>query len=196
MMMLLKKDIKSKTNIVFISSIYDDFDRNDKQLSKYIKCFEKIGITFNKSAVIDSRVNSVNAKKLISESDIVFLMGGSPELQMCFIKELNIYNDVLNCKIILGVSAGSMNQTKRVIYKDDYNDYKLVDYDGLNIFQYNFYPHFDLNDKQKLNEVIELSNYIKTFALPNESFIRIDDDSFDIVGNYYEYEGGEIINER
>ena len=82
----LKKDIKNNLKIVFISSIADAHEKNDLKFNNFIESFEKIGITFNSSSLIDNRKKILEAKTLIDEADIVFLMGGSPILQMNFIK--------------------------------------------------------------------------------------------------------------
>lgn len=55
-------------------------------------------------------------------------MGGNPETQMQFIKENKLITPIKNAQIILGVSAGAMNQAKRVMYIDDYDNYKMKDY--------------------------------------------------------------------
>lgn len=42
---LLKKDILSNQKITFIASIFDNYERNDKQHITYLNIFKKIGIT-------------------------------------------------------------------------------------------------------------------------------------------------------
>ena len=46
-------------------------------------------------------------------------MGGDTTAQMNSIKEYNLEDEIKNKKIVIGVSAGSLNQSKIVIFKDD-----------------------------------------------------------------------------
>ena len=181
----LKKDIKSNMKIVYISSIPDNYERSDEQLLRYATFFNNIDIKFSKESVIDKRMNKDTAKELINETDIIFLMGGSPELQMKFILEYDLVNEIKNKNIVLGVSAGSMNQSKRVIYKDDFDNYKLKDYQGLGLVDINIFPHMDLNNKELMKEAEEIKQIIPLILLPNDSFIRVENNNVEIIGNHY-----------
>ena len=181
----LIKDVKCNSIITFISSMPTDYERNDKQLSQYREMFYKIGINFSKSTVIDKRLNKDSAKKKIENSDIVFLLGGTPELQMKFINEYELLKIIKNVPIVIGVSAGSLNQSKRVIYRDDFDNYSVKDYKGLGIVDINIFPHIDLNNKQLMAEVDEISKIIPLILLPNDSFIRIENGDIKIIGEYY-----------
>jgi len=182
----LKEDINNNTKIVFISSQPEDYERNDKQILQFLIIFSKIGINFTKSTVIDKRIDSTKSKDLIKDADIVFLMGGCPELQMKFILEYDLSNSIKSKKIIIGVSAGSMNQSKRVVYIDDFDDDSLKDYEGLALVNINIYPHVDLNNKSIMKEVNLIKEIIPLILLPNESFVRIKNNKVEIIGQYYE----------
>lgn len=188
----LKEDIKNNLNIVLIASIFDNYERSDEQHKRILGWFKNIGITFNSSYVIDNRMDKSDAKKILEKADIVYLMGGSPELQIKSINEYNLKELIKKINIIIGVSAGSMNQSKRVVYKDEYQNYKIFDYEGLGLVDINIYPHFDLEDEELLNENIEISHIIPIISLPNDSFIRIKDKKIEYIGNYYEIENGVI----
>jgi len=43
----LLKNIKSGMNIVFVSSVPNNFERTDEQVDRYSNAFSKIGIVFN-----------------------------------------------------------------------------------------------------------------------------------------------------
>ena len=182
----IKEDIKNDMNITFIASLFNEYERNDNQIKELIKIFNKVNITFNKIHLIDNRISKENAIKYIEESDIIYLLGGSPEEEMKSIKEYKLF-DILKERegITIGTSAGAMNQAKKIIYKDDFDNYKIKEYEGLGIIDYNIYPHFDVNNKEYMEEVYEISKYIKIIGLPNESFIRIKDSNIEIIGNYY-----------
>lgn len=189
----LKKDIKNNDTIVFIATTFDDYEKNDLYYNNLIKHFKNIDITFNKAYLIDNRVDKDLAKDYILKSNIIFLMGGDTKKQIDSVKEYDLF-EILKSKegIILGVSAGSMNQSSRVVYKNDYNNYVIEDYEGLGYIDINIYPHLDFNNIDYLKEVFEVSNYTKTIALPNDSFIRIENNNIDFVGEYYTIQNSKI----
>lgn len=189
----LKKDIKNNDTIVFIATTFDDYEKNDLYYNNLIKHFKNIDITFNKAYLIDNRVDKDLAKDYILKSNIIFLMGGDAKKQIDSVKEYDLF-EILKSKegIILGVSAGSMNQSSRVVYKNDYNNYVIEDYEGLGYIDINIYPHLDFNNIDYLKEVFEVSNYTKTVALPNDSFIRIENNNIDFVGEYYIIQNSKI----
>lgn len=189
----LKKDIKNNDTIVFIATTFDDYEKNDLYYNNLIKHFKNIDITFNKAYLIDNRVDKDLAKDYILKSNIIFLMGGDTKKQIDSVKEYDLF-EILKSKegIILGVSAGSMNQSSRVVYKNDYNNYVIEDYEGLGYIDINIYPHLDFNNIDYSKEVFEVSNYTKTVALPNDSFIRIENNNIDFVGEYYTIQNSKI----
>ena len=189
----LKKDIKNNDTIVFIATTFDDYEKNDLYYNNLIKHFKNIDITFNKAYLIDNRVDKDLAKDYILKSNIIFLMGGDTKKQIDSVKEYDLF-EILKSKegIILGVSAGSINQSSRVVYKNDYNNYVIEDYEGLGYIDINIYPHLDFNNIDYLKEVFEVSNYTKTVALPNNSFIRIENNNIDFVGEYYTIQNSKI----
>ena len=189
----LKKDIKNNDTITFIATTFDNYEKNDLYYNNLIKHFKNIDITFNKTYLIDNRVEKDLAKDYILKSNIIFLMGGDTKKQMDSVKEYDLF-EILKSKegIILGVSAGSMNQSSRVVYKNDYNNYVIEDYEGLGYIDINIYPHLDFNNIDYLKEVFEVSNYTKTVALPNDSFIRIENNNIDFVGEYYTIQNSKI----
>lgn len=193
----IKEDIKNDMNITFIASLFDEYERNDTQVKEIINVFKNIDINFKEVHLIDNRVSKEDAHRYVEESSAIYLLGGSPEEEMKSIKEYNLFDRLKNKNgIIIGTSAGAMNQANRVIYKDDFKNYEIVDYEGLGFIDYNIYPHFDLNNKEYMEEVYEISKYKKILGLPNGSFIRIKESNIEIVGNYYIIKDGIIEYEN
>ena len=182
----LLKNIKSGMNIVFVSSVPNNFERTDEQVDRYSNAFSKIGIVFNSIFSIDGRKTIEEAKNIIINSDIVFLMSGSPELQMNFLNEYELVESIQTAKIVIGVSAGSMNQGSRIVYKDDFDNYIIKDYKGLNLTNINIFPHYDMNNQECIDEVEEVSKINSIICLPNESFAYIENGNVEIIGKYYE----------
>lgn len=193
----IKEDINNNMSITFIASLFDEYERNDTQVKEIINVFKNIDINFKEVYLIDNRVSKEDAYKYIEKTDIVYLMGGSPQLEMKSIIEYNLFNILRNRDgITIGTSAGAMNQTDRVIYKDDFKSYELVDYQGLGFINLNIYPHFDIDSKEYMDEVFEVSKYTRIVGLPNGSFIRIKDSNIEIVGNYYVIKDGKLGNKN
>lgn len=181
----LKKDIKNNSIITFIASDFNNIEKTDINKNVLIDSFNKIGITFKCEYLVDKRVTKEKAQELLKLSDIVFLMGGDTYKQMNSINEYDIKNDIISRNLIIGVSAGSLNQSKNVIYLDEYQDFKLVRYEGLGLVDFNIYPHLDLKNIEFLKEIFTVSNTVPLIALPNESFIRCENDNIEYHGNCY-----------
>lgn len=182
----LLKNVNSGMNITFIASVPNNYERTDEQVNRFNGFFSKIGISFNNISFIDGRKTKEEAKNCIGNSDIIFLLGGSPDLQMKFINDYELSNLILNSKIVIGVSAGSMNQGDRVVYKDDFENYILKDYKGLDLTDINVFPHYDVENIECVNEVEEVSNIHPVICLPNESFVYIENGKKEIIGEYYD----------
>ena len=189
----LKKDIKDNSVITFIASDFDNIEKTDKNKNLLIDAFNKAGINFKCEYLVDKRVSKEEAKELLSESNIVFLMGGDTYKEMQSINEYDIKEDIISRDLIIGVSAGSLNQSKNVIYLDEYQDYKLVKYEGLGLVDFNIYPHLDFKNKEFLKEIFTVSNDRPLIALPNESFIRCENGNIEYFGNYYKVKNSVMI---
>lgn len=188
----LKKDIKDNSIITFIASDFDNIEKTDTNKKLLIDAFNNIGINFKCEYLVDKRVSKDEAKELLNKSDIVFLMGGDTYKEMKSINEYDIKEDITNRKLILGVSAGSLNQSKNVVYLDEYQDYKLVKYEGLGLVDFNIYPHLDFKNIDFLKEVFTVSNDTPLIALPNESFIRCENGNIEYFGEHYNVENSTI----
>ncbi len=179
----LKNDIKDDSKIVFVASDFDNYERNDKFVKKILKCFEKINIRFTNYYMIDNRVNKKQAKHLIRETDVLYFMGGNPKSQMENINRYSlkkIFNDYNG--IMISVSAGAMNQAKKVVYLDGS---KRISYVGIGKIDLLVYPHLNINSIENLQEILTVSKYTKIYSLTNDSFIRIDGKDMIIDGIYY-----------
>ena len=182
---LIRKDILNNCIISFIPSDFDNYIKNDNSLSLYIKMFDNIGIVFKQVNLIDNRISQKNAKKLLNESDVIFLLGGIPEYQMKAIKKYDLIDYIKKCKVVMGVSAGAMNQSKKIIYKDDFDNFEIKSYNGIGITDINVFPHVNSENSKLYEEAKEVSSYMPVFALPDDSFVRIENGQFKMFGEFY-----------
>ena len=180
----MQKDIKENSIITFISAYTKEEEKQKESIENKIKCFKQIGIDFKKKYTIDEETNKKDALKYIKESNIIFLLGGAPHIQMQIINKNVLQQELKKVPLIIGVSAGAMNQTKRVIYIDEFEENKLYDYEGLNYFETSIYPHYS---QDLIKEIKEVSQKQPIIAIPDGSFIRIEDDKVEYIGKKYYY---------
>lgn len=185
----LKQDIKENQIITFIASTFDNHEQNIMYKNKTLEFFSKINITFKENYLIDNNVTKEEAKDFIKKANIIYLMGGDTYLQNNSLDEYELKPLIKEKSFIIGVSAGSLNQTKRVIYQD-YSDIK--DYEGLGFTNISIYPHLDFLNIDYLKEIFKISKITKLVALPNSSFIRIENNKEMFIGDYYEIENEKI----
>lgn len=185
----LKQDIKENQIITFIASTFNNHEQNIMYKNKTLEFFSKINITFKENYLIDNNVTKEKAKDFIKKANIIYLMGGDTYLQNNSLDEYELKPLIKEKSFIIGVSAGSLNQTKRVIYQD-YNDIK--DYEGLGFTNISIYPHLDFLNIDYLKEIFKISKITKLVALPNSSFIRIENNKEMFIGDYYEIENEKI----
>ena len=180
----MQKDIKENSIITFISAYTKEEEKQKESIENKIKCFKQIGINFKKKYTIDEETNKKDALKYIKESNIIFLLGGAPHIQMQIINKNELQQELRKVPLIIGVSAGAMNQTKRVIYIDKFEENKLYDYEGLNYFETSIYPHYS---QDLIEEIKEVSQKQPIIAIPDGSFIRIENDKVEYIGKKYYY---------
>lgn len=180
----MQKDIKENSIITFISAYTKEQEKQKESIENKIKCFKQIGINFKKKYTIDEETNKKDALKYIKESNIIFLLGGAPHIQMQIINKNELQQELRKVPLIIGVSAGAMNQTKRVIYIDKFEENKLYDYEGLNYFETSIYPHYS---QDLIEEIKEVSQKQPIIAIPDGSFIRIENDKVEYIGKKYYY---------
>lgn len=188
----LIKNIKDNSVITYIASDFDDIVKSKKYSSAMMRFFETIGIKFKKVNLVDSSVSINDAKEMLNSSNIVFLMGGSPYLQMKGINKYGLKDKIKTIDLVIGVSAGSMNQSKRVVYEDEDFDMKLYDYEGLGLVDFNIHPHLDFNNIELLKESFRISEIIPIICLPDDSFIRVIDSKIEYYGPHYSISNNEI----
>lgn len=129
---------------------------------------------------------------IINKSDIIHLMGGDPFKQLEILRKIDCKKLFKN-KILIGVSAGSMNMAIKGYYSNDKDYPKTWFYDGIGLVDITIDPHFDINNLEWVNENKKYSYIHEIVGLPNESAIIIDNnDSINYIGEYYVFCDGEI----
>lgn len=180
----LSKDLRNCNNILFVPSDYDN-EKYTIYKDKIISWFDNIGISFKENHL-------VSLDDELNDYDVIFLMGGNPIKQIEIINKINLKNLINKAKVVIVVSAGAINLSNEAIYYNDYSE-KIEIYNGISLTDINVYPHFDINNKEFLEEVKMVSKIKSLIALPNESFIKLDDEQIEFCGDCYKVANDNII---
>lgn len=180
----LSKDLRNCNNILFVPSDYDN-EKYTIYKDKIISWFDNIGISFKENHL-------VSLDDELNDYDVIFLMGGNPIKQIEIINKINLKNLINKAKVVIGVIAGAINLSNEAIYYNDYSE-KIEIYNGISLTDINVYPHFDINNKEFLEEVKMVSKIKSLIALPNESFIKLDDEQIEFCGDCYKVTNDNII---
>ena len=154
---LMKKSIKRRTKFAFIAS---EFEKNHEKTDQYFKeilgLFQNIGIDFEKSYVVDGRMEKEVAKDIVRSADVIWLAGGDTPTEYQYLLKYELI-DILreHSGVIIGMSAGSINLTKMAICTLACGHDKQEIYEGIGCVEFSVEPHFDRNKVSK--ELLELS---------------------------------------
>lgn len=188
----LNSEIEQYDNLLFICSTPDDYKKNEEYAKLITKSLSLSGFKFAMSDLIDSR-NWLFSKGLINGANLVVLLGGDPLQQMEFFNAIELKEKLKRYKgCLLGISAGTINMAKNVYCSKDESIEETLYYKGLGLTDINVEPHFDIEDTNRINDVLLVDSGKKPFvALPNESFIVIKDGTVNLHGDAYYFNNGE-----
>ena len=186
---ILKEELKVFDTIIYIPTYPDNKEKCEK-LSKSEK-LNNIGINIKKSIVLDYSYTKEKVKKIIKENELFFLYGGNPYKQIEFLNSYNM-EELLRDKIIIALSAGSINMSKKAICTRD-EEFEVSNmYKGLGLVKFSIEPHFTINDKGVLEDLLRFSYSTNIYALEDNAFIIIDNDETNFYGNVYQIKNGHI----
>ncbi len=158
------------------------------------KTFKKIFPNISDIVLLDSRINKTQGIKCLKKADIIYLLGGNPFEQLDYLKSNNYDEEIIKSDaVVIGVSAGSMNLSINSYYSRDDEFPKSIFYEGLGLVDITIDPHFDINDEDQVNEIIQHSRLHRIVGLPNNSAIVIKNNNIKYIGKNYIFEDGKII---
>lgn len=189
---IINKEL-DRYNSMAIICAKDDYSKNDTLIDG---TSDKIGIRtmFNNIKnfyLIDRRTSINDMTNIIKKVDIIYLFGGNPLIQLDIIKRID-YKELFKDKVLLGFSAGSMNLGKIGYYSKDDDYDKTFFYEGLGFTDITIDPHFDINNKEQVNEIVNSSYKHRIIGLPNDSCIVIKDKNTYYINNYFVVKDGKI----
>lgn len=188
-----KKELKKFNTIVYIPT-YPDNKEKCENLSKSEK-FKNIGINFEKNIVLDNSYSAKEIEKIINQNELFFLYGGDPYKQIKFIEKYNITEMIKN-KVIIGLSAGSINMCKNAICTKD-EDFKESNiYQGMGLVDFSIEPHFDCNNTEVLEDLKKFSKITDIYALEDDAYIIIENEKINFYRKYLFYSKWRDKNTR
>lgn len=191
----LNKYSLNNKNIAFITADFSDYSNNDKYIKKLIKLFNDKKFIFNSVYIIDNRIDSYEMKNYIKDSDIVFLLGGDTLKQIKFINKFKLKNIIKEKnKVVIGMSAGSINMAKRVVLARDIDDGipNLSIYKGIGITDINIEPHCDFRSEEHWKDIEEASKYSNIIVMHDDCYIIVDNDVTSYYGSYVKMTNSSI----
>lgn len=193
----LKSDCKVNSNITFIASTPDNFSKTDLYVNGDgdsvlgLKSYFEELIELDKICILDNRIDYLEGKNIIANSDIIYLLGGNPLTQIEYLRENGYDLELKKFKgLLIGTSAGAMNLAKDSYYSsdDEYDESFL--YDGIGIVDVTIDPHFDLENIKQVQDALKFSYKRSIVGVPNESAIRISDDNIIYINKCYVFNKG------
>lgn len=199
----IKKGLKHKNKVVFISTEPDNFTANDERAEFLNKSLKLSGLKFKEIVTLDNRTLK-KSKELLYGSDLIWLGGGKILGQNRIMKKSGLKKFLLENfdGVIVGISAGSMNLCDTIFnFPEEVADLKnkrIVK--GLGLFDEMFIPHCDGRSYLYEEEGFRtFKDYILPFSykhdllcLPNGSYVKLDRSGYKFYGEYYILRKGEI----
>lgn len=181
----LKNCLPHPRSFVYVASDFAGYEKSDFFFHLSLSEFQKHGIAFEQSAIVDFRRTSQESMELIRHSDLVMLAGGPTLKQMEHIHQYQL-EDAMQSRngVTMGISAGSINMANRVVLaKDESDDIpELSIYPGIGLVDINIEPHLDELTPRHLKEIREAARIAPIYGLYDESFIVVNNGDTSVFG--------------
>lgn len=141
----LKNEIKEKSLLFLIPSSFENPEKIKKHMNLIINFLDKIDISFEEIYVLEKNGNKMEAKEKIRKADLIYLMGGDPNIQLDIISEFDLENEIKSSNAtILGMSAGAMCMSKYSWMLPVSERYPNMDIrKAMNLSGISIYPHYN-----------------------------------------------------
>ncbi|MFD3157341.1 Type 1 glutamine amidotransferase-like domain-containing protein [Haloimpatiens sp. FM7330] len=179
-----KSTLKDTNSIVFIPTSPEDMDKCEKYKKINLEWFREIGIKFDKVKLINSQDNIEIAKNKITESEVVFLMGGNPISQLKFILDKELDKNLKEHKgIIIGVSAGALSICKKCIITKDEDFSENIVLDGINLTNgINVEVHYTNDHDDDIYEIIKEQKLTEIYGIPEDCALKLENGTMKFIG--------------
>mgnify|MGYP001038455424 CR=1 FL=1 len=182
----LRQDTKNEaSNYLIIAADPDNSEMNDQMLELTKNSFLEKDFTIKEMVFLDRR-NCQEAKNLIDKADVIILFGGHVPTQNKFFQEINLKDLLADYnKIIMGISAGSMNMAEEV-YALPEEQGEAIDPDykrflpGLGLVEERVVPHsqilkdVEVDGMNMINEIAKGDSFgNKFYVIPDGTYLYV-----------------------
>ncbi|MGD9679356.1 MAG: Type 1 glutamine amidotransferase-like domain-containing protein [Vulcanibacillus sp.] len=183
-----------------IGYIPSSSDLNRKYFNQKIEYYEKLGITNLIYFDLEQEFNPNKIKELFS-CNAIHLSGGNTFYFLNLLKKRNFINQLLTYVekggILIGISAGSILMSETILAASigDENLVELKDYNALGLVDFDFFPHWNNNDKY-LYEIISYSKENKNkvcYVCTDSDGIIVNDDKIILIGDPIKILNGDVV---
>lgn len=189
---LLNNKITKRNKFAFVASEFEKMhEKTDRYCMLFLNMFEAIGIHFDEIHTVDGRMTVEEAKKSVTEADVVWLAGGDTPTQFNYLKKYGLDSIIKNHEgVIIGMSAGAINMAETAICTLSCGHHKQEIYSGLGCVDISVEPHF-VRSKVS-DELMELSKKHLIYGLCDESVIVCSGGKYEFIGEIYRLCDGNI----
>ncbi len=182
----LRQDTKNEaSHYLIIASDPDKSEENDQMLELTRKAFLEKDFAIKEMVFLDRR-NCQEAESLVDWADVIILFGGHVPTQNKFFQEIKLKELLKNTnKIIMGISAGSMNMAEEV-YALPEEEGEAVDpnykrfLQGLGLVEERVIPHsqilkdVEVDGMKMIDEIAKGDSYGNEFyVIPDGTYLYV-----------------------
>ncbi|MGG0668287.1 Type 1 glutamine amidotransferase-like domain-containing protein [Sporosarcina koreensis] len=184
---VLQEDITDRKSLAMISSnpsIYEDDGATERSW------LDQAGIMFDEYHLINYRVQKEEARTLIQNASVIFLLGGDTLKQNSFLMQYELSDSIKKSSaVVMGASAGAINMSAKWLCSKTFG-YKIAKnsvYEGIGLGNFSVLSHFDLENNMALvlDELSPLSEEMNIYASNKDCAVRVKEDKIDILGSVY-----------
>ena len=191
---VMKETITKRGQFAFIASEFEKcHEKTDGYFQLFLKMFCEIGICFEKSCVVDGRMDKKSAQNTVRSADVVWLSGGDTPTEYRYLQEYGLVDVIRDHPgVVIGMSAGSINLARTVIRTASCDHEKQEIYEGIGRTDFTLEPHFHIEQVSK--ELLELSKKYIIYGLCDNSMILCNDERTRFFGEIYRLENGKALS--
>ena len=188
---VMKKTFTKRRQFAFIASEFENLhEKTDRYFQIFLKMFCEIGICFEKSCVVDGRMDKKSARDTVRSADVVWLSGGDTPTEYHYLQKYGLVDVIRDHPgVVIGMSAGSINLARTVICTVSCGHAKQEIYEGIGRTDFTVEPHFHIEQVSK--ELLELSKKHIIYGLCDNSMILCNDEGSEFFGEIYRLGNGK-----
>lgn len=154
------------------------------------------GIEFRNYVFVDHKFSAEEARTVVSQASVVFILGGYNLEQKKMIDDLELDDVIRNHEgIIIGTSAGAINMSEKWMCspRNKY-DVKTASLQvGLGLNKLSFEPHFDLENHDYIEtDLMPFSYELPIYAPTKNGAIKVVDGIVEVLGTVYKLSNGQL----